>query len=376
MPYNGTGTFTRVYQWVNDAANGIYVDATRTDTDTNDIATGLSNCVTRDGQSPFLANLPAGGFKITGLAAGTVAGDSVNYTQYVAGFANPAFTGTATFVNITVSGVALVPTVSAGDSSTNAASTAFVAATAFSSALPAQTGNSGKVITTDGTTASWTALLKDSVIRWANGADTTKRVAYSLAGLTTATTRTVTMPDKDGTMAMLSDLPLPGSKLLATITATATANLDALTAFSSSYDNYLIIGQGIKPAADDTLLMRIANAGTADSGSNYTNNGNGFAETTTESTATATSVQLSASILAAGKGISFTLEIINANDATNIKAILGKFVHQKTATPGWVAAGINLGYIGAAASGVRFYLNGGGNFAATGKILIYGYSNV
>lgn len=49
----------------------------------------------------------------------------------------------------------LVPTATVGDSSSNVASTAFVAATAFASSLPAQTGNAGKILSTDGTTASW-----------------------------------------------------------------------------------------------------------------------------------------------------------------------------------------------------------------------------
>lgn len=51
-----------------------------------------------------------------------------------------------------------VPTASAGDSSTKAASTAFVAAAAFSAVLPGQSGNAGKLVTTDGSSASWTAL--------------------------------------------------------------------------------------------------------------------------------------------------------------------------------------------------------------------------
>jgi hypothetical protein len=46
-------------------------------------------------------------------------------------------------------------TAAPGDSSTKLATTAFVAATAFSSALPGQTSNSGKYLTTNGTTASW-----------------------------------------------------------------------------------------------------------------------------------------------------------------------------------------------------------------------------
>lgn len=145
MPFNGAGVFTRVYQWVNDAANGIFVDATRTDTDSNDIATGLTNCVTRDGQSAWTANLPAGGFKVTGLASGSAASDSVNYGQV---FNSPAFvTPTAT------------TSPALGDNSLLLATTAFVAQQAFSTALPAQTGKNGRVIGTNGTTASWVSKL-------------------------------------------------------------------------------------------------------------------------------------------------------------------------------------------------------------------------
>ncbi len=52
-------------------------------------------------------------------------------------------------------GTPTVPTATVGDSSTKAASTAFVAAAAFSAALPSQTGNAGKFLTTDGSTASF-----------------------------------------------------------------------------------------------------------------------------------------------------------------------------------------------------------------------------
>lgn len=46
----------------------------------------------------------------------------------------------------------------ATDSSTNAASTAYVSNKAFQTALPAQTGNAGKYVTTDGATASWASI--------------------------------------------------------------------------------------------------------------------------------------------------------------------------------------------------------------------------
>lgn len=154
MPFNGVGTFTRIYSWVTDAANGLLVDATRTDTDSNDIAQGLSNCVTRDGQSVPFANLPMGGYKITGLANGVASTDSVNYGQVFSSptFSSPTFTGAVTGSGATSF---TVPTVAAGDNSTNAASTAFATALAFAAALPAQTGQSGKYITTNGSTASW-----------------------------------------------------------------------------------------------------------------------------------------------------------------------------------------------------------------------------
>lgn len=51
-----------------------------------------------------------------------------------------------------------VATQSPGNNSSYAASTAFVIAQAFASALPSQTGNAGKFVTTDGTTASWASV--------------------------------------------------------------------------------------------------------------------------------------------------------------------------------------------------------------------------
>lgn len=52
-----------------------------------------------------------------------------------------------------------VPTRASNDNSNAAASTAFVVSAALSSALPGQTGNAGKYITTDGVTASWATPL-------------------------------------------------------------------------------------------------------------------------------------------------------------------------------------------------------------------------
>jgi hypothetical protein len=69
MPFNGTGTFVRVYNWQTDKANGVKIRADRADGEDDSFAAGLTLAVTRDGQSPPTANLPMGSFKHTAVAA-------------------------------------------------------------------------------------------------------------------------------------------------------------------------------------------------------------------------------------------------------------------------------------------------------------------
>lgn len=68
MAFNGTGTFTRLYDFVTDRNNGIKVRADRMDDEFDGVAAGLSTCMTRDGQSPPTADIPMNNKKITGLA--------------------------------------------------------------------------------------------------------------------------------------------------------------------------------------------------------------------------------------------------------------------------------------------------------------------
>ena len=79
MPYNGSGTFTLPAG--NPVVTGTTISSVTTNNTNNDLANGLSNAVTRNGQSPPTANLPMGGFHLTGLGAGTADGDSVRYEQ-------------------------------------------------------------------------------------------------------------------------------------------------------------------------------------------------------------------------------------------------------------------------------------------------------
>lgn len=67
MSFNGNGVFNRLYNWVQDAASGINIRADRMDAEMNGFATGLSTCLTRDGQAGMEADLKMGGFGITNL---------------------------------------------------------------------------------------------------------------------------------------------------------------------------------------------------------------------------------------------------------------------------------------------------------------------
>ena len=76
MPYNGSGVFTRLYNFVQDAANGINIRADRMDGELSGIATGLSNAMTRDSQAPMTQNLKMGNKKIINLADPTIDQDA------------------------------------------------------------------------------------------------------------------------------------------------------------------------------------------------------------------------------------------------------------------------------------------------------------
>lgn len=103
-----------------------------------DIQETLSLAVYRDGQAEFLAMLDAGGFGLSNV--GTIAAQ--------VGAAN--FTGQWNFA-LSPTG----PTPANGDDSLKLATTEFVNNVAFNDQLPAQTGNAGKWLQTDGTNASW-----------------------------------------------------------------------------------------------------------------------------------------------------------------------------------------------------------------------------
>lgn len=71
MPFDGSGNFNRVMNWVSDAAANIKIRADRHDQEDDNLASGLSNTLTKDGQSQPTADIPMNGKKLINLAAPT-----------------------------------------------------------------------------------------------------------------------------------------------------------------------------------------------------------------------------------------------------------------------------------------------------------------
>lgn len=91
-----------------------------------------------------------------------------------------------------------VPTMGAADNSTNAASTAFVQSKAFATALPNQTGNAGKFVTTDGSVASWSSTINGDLNFGGTGrritGDFTNAALSSRLAIQTSVANSATVP--------------------------------------------------------------------------------------------------------------------------------------------------------------------------------------
>lgn len=67
MPFDGSGNFQRVHNWVADAAAEIKIKADRHDAEDDNFAAGLSLAITRDGQSQIADDIPWNGRRILDL---------------------------------------------------------------------------------------------------------------------------------------------------------------------------------------------------------------------------------------------------------------------------------------------------------------------
>lgn len=77
----GSGTYTRVggtTHWVDDKNAAINIVASRHDTNDEDIATGINQCINKDGSNAFTGNANLGSKKLTAVADATLRSDAPN----------------------------------------------------------------------------------------------------------------------------------------------------------------------------------------------------------------------------------------------------------------------------------------------------------
>ena len=99
MSYQGNGTFL-ISTAGQPVVTGTTISSTAFNSLTADLATGLTTALTKDGQTTPTANIPLGGYKITGLANATLSTDAMAYGQFTQ-FGTPGYTTTATAAGTT-----------------------------------------------------------------------------------------------------------------------------------------------------------------------------------------------------------------------------------------------------------------------------------
>ena len=100
------GTYSGALVWASDAAAAIKIRADRHDIHDEDLADGINNFLTKDGQNSPTANISWGSFKIINLANGSAASDSATFGQTITSFSfdsgTNVLTGTRAAGNLTV----------------------------------------------------------------------------------------------------------------------------------------------------------------------------------------------------------------------------------------------------------------------------------
>ena len=79
MARNGSGTYNLATG--NPVSTGTTISSTWANNTLSDIASALTQSVSKDGQTTLTGNLPAGNNKLTGLSAGSTDGDSLRFEQ-------------------------------------------------------------------------------------------------------------------------------------------------------------------------------------------------------------------------------------------------------------------------------------------------------
>lgn len=249
MPFNGSGAFLRVYNWVTDKNNTINITASRVDTEDTGFATGLSNCICKDGQTTITANLPMSGFSHTGVGLATLANQYAVVSQVQSqAYSWIAAGGTADAITATYSpaltGLTDGLVLKFRATAANATTTPTFSPNSLTAHTITKRGGSALVagdiaaalaeyeLVYNLANTRWELMnptgvvsnpFSDAAALVKNSADATKLVILSAASVTTGTTRTLTAQDKNYTIADNADLALKAPLASPALTGTPTA---------------------------------------------------------------------------------------------------------------------------------------------------------
>jgi hypothetical protein len=236
----------------NPVVSGTTIQSSWANTTLSDIATALSTCVLKDGTQTMTANIPMASFKLTDLAAGSSANDSVRMAQLQGGSVS-YLTGTTGTNTIVASGTPTVASLTTGQrftfipANTNTAATTLQvdstsALSIFWNAVALVGGelrqNVPVTVLYDGTqyhllssSAMANTFAIPDTMRIQAAGDRTKQLFVSVTGISTGTTRTLTMPDENVTLAASTTLARGTIQLATTAEVlTGTDTVKAVTA--------------------------------------------------------------------------------------------------------------------------------------------------
>lgn len=362
MPYNGGGNYTPPSADF-PAVAGTLIQASKFNNILNDVSTALSTVVTKDGQTTITANLPMAGFKLTGLGAGTAAGQTLRYEQGVQSI-------------MTTLGDYLYA--SAANVAARLPATATVAAHATTADLWG-----AREIVLSGAVVTFTNIANAPYVGatvWVrmNAAHIwTQNAVFTVQGGATYTTaagdwvriRATTVSTFD--VSIFSALAPPkgsGLVLLSSGTAAASATLD-FTGLTG-YNSYLVVMTKIAPSVDAATLRwrgSTDGGGTWDSGANYLGQYLLATNTTIDaSTDSSTSSIAGVAVDSGVEGITGEYSLTTGSTNTLVGAVWCRN-SAASASQLQVAGGI---YNGATTTAIRFFFNSGN--IASGNIRIYG----
>lgn len=247
MARNGSGTYNRA---VSPYTAGTTITAATVNQEMDDIATALTGSMARDGQSPATANIPMGGFRITGLANAVANTDAAALGQITAAQAGAV--------------------AKAGDTMTGALNYApeVDLASATTTDIGAQTSNNVRITGTTTITSLGTAANGVTrQLRFA-GALTLTHNATSLilpfgANILTTAGDTCTAKSLGSgnwvvTDFMFANIWRGAPVVLAESVASNSATLDVAGVFSSIYDRYELEILSLVPQNNDvSLALRV-----------------------------------------------------------------------------------------------------------------------